>query len=424
MRLLVISNLYPPHAYGGYEMSCRDVVERFRARGHDVTVLTSTARVPGVDDICQPHVLRLLRPYWDWEAHAPIIRPPWRRLRREWLDHRALARALAVARPDVVSVWHMAGLSLSLLTDVERRGLPMVLTICDEWPVYGPRDDAWTATLSRTPGVRHLAAALRLPRTLPALDRCAVDVVSGRTLARIRAGSPWAFEGAQVVHSGIDLADFPVTERPGRRWSGRLLFVGRLDPAKGVETLIRALPLLPDTTSLTILGGGNSGYRQRLSNICEELGLAARVRIDVAPRAALAGHYREADVVVFPSEWEEPFGLVPLEAMASGVPVVATGTGGSAEYLEDGGNCLLFCPGDAADLARAVGALAADAALRDRLVRAGQACARRLTVDAYAGTQERLHLQVVETASARSGPRWQVCPGRRRRDPRTGREGS
>jgi glycosyltransferase involved in cell wall biosynthesis len=85
----------------------------------------------------------------------------------------------------------------------------------------------------------------------------------------------------------------------------------------------------------------------------------------------LAALYRDADAVLFPVRWQEPFGLVPLEAMACGTPVVATGTGGSAEYLVDEGNALMVAPDDPAALARAVRRMASDPALRARLRRHG-----------------------------------------------------
>jgi glycosyltransferase involved in cell wall biosynthesis len=94
----------------------------------------------------------------------------------------------------------------------------------------------------------------------------------------------------------------------------------------------------------------------------------------VAP-AAVAALYREADAVLFPVRWEEPWGLVPLEAMASGCPVLATGRGGSAEYLRDGENCLLAPVGDPAALAASVRRLATDADLRERLRAGGLATA-------------------------------------------------
>jgi glycosyltransferase involved in cell wall biosynthesis len=82
---------------------------------------------------------------------------------------------------------------------------------------------------------------------------------------------------------------------------------------------------------------------------------------------------------VFPVRWEEPWGLVPLEAMARGRPVAATGRGGSGEYLRDGENALLFEAGDPAGLARAVARLAEDPALRERLREAGLETAPRHT---------------------------------------------
>jgi glycosyltransferase involved in cell wall biosynthesis len=81
--------------------------------------------------------------------------------------------------------------------------------------------------------------------------------------------------------------------------------------------------------------------------------------------------YERTDAVLFPVTWHEPWGLVPLEAMAVGRPVVATGTGGSGEYLVDGENALLVPPGDARALATAVERLRDDPGLRERLVAAG-----------------------------------------------------
>ena len=69
--------------------------------------------------------------------------------------------------------------------------------------------------------------------------------------------------------------------------------------------------------------------------------------------------------------WEEPWGLVPLEAMALGRPVTASGRGGSSEYLRDGENCLLHVPGDPVSLAETVRRLAGDEALRERLLTGG-----------------------------------------------------
>jgi glycosyltransferase involved in cell wall biosynthesis len=125
------------------------------------------------------------------------------------------------------------------------------------------------------------------------------------------------------------------------------------------------------------------------------------VRFGRAERASRRDRYRAADVLVFPSVWDEPFGLVPIEAMACGVPVVASGTGGSSEFLADGTNCVLFTRGDHDSLAAALMRLAESTDLRERVVAGGFDTAERLTADRYAGQLFELHLRAEQRSPAR-----------------------
>src|SRR3954463_8283082 len=131
--MLVLSNMYPPHAYGGYEMSCRDVVDRWRARGHDVTVLTTDLQIPGVDDAGSDgtHVRRTLR--WYWDDHHITNPSPWRRLQMERHNHRTLRDAIERSQPEVISGWNMGAMSLGLLTTAIDTGTPIVYVVCDDW---------------------------------------------------------------------------------------------------------------------------------------------------------------------------------------------------------------------------------------------------------------------------------------------------
>lgn len=392
MRILVLSNLYPPNALGGYEMSCRDVVDRWRERGHEVLVLTTSSTVTGVVEPAdrQPHVRRGLE--WYWTDHA-FHRPPLlERLALERRNHAALRQAIDGLRPDVASVWHMGGMPLSLLTALESAGVPLVLNVCDDWPVYGPRADAWLSAWARLPApVRVLgAAAAGVPTSLPDLDRHRSSFVSDFTLRQVRSRSRWAFPGAVVVGSGIDRRDFPPREAKPRPWGGRLLGVGRLEPRKGFDTVVAALPQLPDVT-LELVGVPHPEHLSELERQADGLGVRDRLTVGAVPRAELAARYAQADAVVFPSRWDEPFGLVPLEAMSQATPVVATRRGGSAEYLRDGHNCLEVPPDDPTAVADAVRRLAGDAGLRDHLVRGGLETAERFSVDRLADLLEPLH---------------------------------
>jgi glycosyltransferase involved in cell wall biosynthesis len=130
-----------------------------------------------------------------------------------------------------------------------------------------------------------------------------------------------------------------------------------------------------------------------------ELGLGSDVTFELLPRDRVAAAYAEADAVLFPVIWAEPWGLVPLEAMSVGRPVVATGTGGSGEYLRDGENCLLFEPhDDPGALAAAVRRLSEDEALRRRLREGGFETARSHTERRF---NEAIAAALVEAAHER-----------------------
>lgn len=381
----MVTNMYPPHAFGGYEQSCRDVVERWRRDGHQVLVLTSTVRVPGVADAGEDpaEVRRQLRLYW--HDHAIVDPPLWSRPGLERTNARAMDRALADHRPDVVSAWAMGAVSLSVLTRAGRAGIPVVPVVCDEWPVYGPEVDAWLRPLHRRPVLgRVAAAATGLPTVLPALDDLGPGCfISAWLLEESRRRSPWAFPDATVVYSGIRTEEFPPrSAAPPWRW--RLLYVGRIDPRKGIDTAVRALARCPPGATLDVDGRGDDRHRVELERLAAELGVGGRVRFHCSPRAELAPKMADADAVVFPSVWEEPFGLVPVEAMACATPVVGTPVGGTREFLADGVNALTFPPGDDAALVRALERLAAEPDLRRRLVEGGRATAAELGVDRLA----------------------------------------
>src|SRR5207248_198254 len=142
---------------------------RWRARGHDVTVLTTTMRVAGVADDPDetPGVRRTLEFYWS--DHVLLSPPVRRRLQIERHNHAELERALADARPDVVSLWNMGAMSLGLVTALARTGVPMVLNVCDDWLVYGPRLDAWSRLFARVPraAARAVSAMTGVPTALP-----------------------------------------------------------------------------------------------------------------------------------------------------------------------------------------------------------------------------------------------------------------
>jgi glycosyltransferase involved in cell wall biosynthesis len=398
VRILLITNFYPPHHFGGYELSCEDTVTRWRARGHEVTVLTSefqrndvTGRPP------TPWVRRNLSLYW--RDQAMWDPGPVGRLRIERANHRALDAALEVAQPDVVSIWNLGAISGGLLTRIVELGIPIGFHVCNDWLELNLVVDRWVRQFLDHPRLATAARRLTgLPTTLPDVGRAGTFCwVSQSTWDHAEKATPWTYPRSIVVHSGIDTNDFPVAPpaTEARPWRGRLLFVGRLIWGKGAEAIIDALAELPAGWTAELVGPAEPTYLRQLAERAEERGVTGRYSTREASRGELAAVYADADVLIFPST-TEPFGLVPIEAMACGTPVVASGAGGSGEFLRHGENSLLFEAGNGTDLAAQVERLAGDPALRLALTVAGRATALEFTVDRLAERLEAAHLDEVE----------------------------
>ena len=164
-------------------------------------------------------------------------------------------------------------------------------------------------------------------------------------------------EKARVVPGGVDLALF----RPGDQWAARnqlglnghctLLYVGRLEPIKGLEVLIHTMAFIeaPRTVRLLVVGGsgGHDQEYQRMKRLTRELAIQDRVDcLGSLSHHLLPLYYQAADVCVVPSYYES-FGLVALEAMACGTPVVAARVGGLQTIIKDSRNGYLVqwhCP--------------------------------------------------------------------------------
>jgi glycosyltransferase involved in cell wall biosynthesis len=386
VRVLAVGNMYPPQSFGGYELVWRSAVEHLRGSGHEVRVLTTDyAPHPERPDGADVH--RELR--WYWHDHAFPKLGPRRLLALERHNAATLERHLARLRPDVVSWWSMGGMSMSLVESVRRTGVRAVGFVHDDWLCYGPDVDHWRRSFGGRKGaLAPLAERLTgVPATFDLEHAGRWVFVSESTRARALACRP-GLAATGIAHSGIHPAF--LDPAPSRPWGWRLLYVGRIDERKGIDTVVDAMAHLPAQARLEIVGGWDEREEARLAARADDLGLADRVEFaGQRDRGELLGRYAACDAVVFPVRWDEPWGLVPLEAMGRGRPVVATGRGGSAEYLRDGENCLLFPADDPRALAAALTRLAGDEALRARLRAGGLETAPRYTEPRFNAAVER-----------------------------------
>ncbi|GGH09479.1 glycosyl transferase family 1 [Alsobacter metallidurans] len=228
------------------------------------------------------------------------------------------------------------------------------------------------------------------------LYRAGVDATVAISPATAREGDAIGARRLVEIPNGVELERFRGARRE-RFATGplRLLQVGRFSPEKGQDILIRALANLKSRgveAACTLAGvtlGARDPWLAELQALARELGVADRVDF-VFGRTDVENLLLDADVCVMPSR-SEGFGLALVEAMAAGVPVVASQVGGLAALVQDGVNGLLFAAEDAPGLADAIARLAADPTLRRSLAMEGAASAECYGIDATLRDHARLY---------------------------------
>jgi len=326
VKILVVTDLYPPIVQGGFELACHQAVDALRARGHHVTVLTSQAAVPP-----EAGVLRRLRlaPVFSAEEmalHTPAVRQLLE-LGSTGLDASNIASLVEVVetvQPDVAYVWNLAGLGgLGLLMALQELGLPWVGHLADAVP-------RWLCS-SRGQVVPELAA------WWGRAVHGSWITCSARLRREVEVGGPRL---GDVVHLPLWVTG-PAS--PPAPWNGgalRVAYAGQVAGHKGVDLLVQAVAALgrPGAVAVTCFG---EVIDRSITVLARELGVEADVRFTgPVSQAELAGALATQHVLAFPTWDREPFGLVPVEAAHQGCLPILTGGAGVAEHLVHGVHCL------------------------------------------------------------------------------------
>jgi glycosyltransferase involved in cell wall biosynthesis len=359
VRILVVSTLYPPVAFGGYEVECAGVVEHLRAR-HEVLVLTSTAEPGSVPE--QAHVRRELA------RLTPDARGALRAPRASLHAAESARRALAW-QPDLIYAWNGASIPQASLRVLADSAVPLAFRVCEHWFGNLFVNDQFLRELLRArrdPVRASWAAGCRAFNRLPSLRLEAI--------APARAAISWNSDALErMVQTPAFLE--PVLERVGHsvpRYGDlyaavvrdpapepEIVFLGRVTPYKGLAVAIEALALLRDdgapTARLVVIGPEDAAHAAEMRRLADRLGVGDAVswRGQQTPEQA-AGALARAHALLVPSTWDEPFPLVTIEGALARVPLVASDVGGIGEGMHHEEHALLFARGDAAGAAGAL----------------------------------------------------------------------
>ena len=380
---------------GGQNVHVASLAGALADRGHRVTVYT---RRDAPDLPCRVELRDGL------EVHHVPAGPAEPLPKDELLPYmgefgRYLARGWRTRAPDLVhSHYWMSG--LAALRATRAHGLPLLHTYHALGTVKRRHQrHADTSPPERIPGETEIGLGC---------DRV-VATCRDEAAELTRMGIPPHKIG--IVPCGVDPDRFSPKgpAAPRGPYPHRLLQLGRLVPRKGAAVAVAALARLPGT-ELVVVGGppadrlDDDPEVRRLRGIARDAGVADRVRFTGAvPSEEVPPLLRSADVVVCPADYE-PFGIVPLEAMACGVPVVASAVGGQLDTVADPGTGRLVPPRDPEALARAVAGLLADPAARAACGAAG----RRRVLGRYgwgqvAAATEAAYCEVLDAEPAATG---------------------
>ena len=395
MRIGIVSQSYYPR-FGGVTEHVHHTALELRRLGHDVTIITSRFREAN-GGACPRGVERighnLLVPFNGAFVDVTVGFGLRRQLRE-------LFRAREF---DVVHIHSPNAPVLPLLAVQE-----------------APCARVGTFHTTSAPGVLQRVFGGTLARTVERLEaRIAVSRTAEASSLRDYPGE------YEVIPNGVDVDRFHPGVPPFEEWRDpdrvNLLFVGRLDPRKGLPCLLAAMPEVVERTRgrARLLIVGDSYLRARF-----ESGVPAAARGHVrflghVPAADLPRWYATGDVFCSPASGNESFGIVLLEAMAAGRAVVASDIPGYRSVVNPGENGVVFAPGDSSALARMLAALAADPERRRVLAERGRARALEFAWPRITGRIEAVYRRVLGQRSRVHSAAW-AAPSADARRARTG----
>lgn len=374
MKVLFVSWEYPPVVVGGLGRHVHHLATEMAAAGHDVVVLTR--RPSGTDAVTHPttdtvvegvRVLAVAEDPPEFEFGQDMM--AWTLA----MGHAFVRAGLRILHgaggwvPEVVHAhdWLVAHPAIAL---AEFFDVPLVSTI---HATEAGRHSGWVS--GRTNRQVH-SVEWWLVSESDALITCSASM-------RDEVNRLFGYDATDitVIHNGIDIRTWPFAERARTSGPAELLFAGRLEYEKGVQDLLAALPRIrrshPGTT-LTIAGDGTQ--RDWLMEQARKHRVGKAVRfVGPVDHTELVTLMHRCDAIVLPSRYE-PFGIVALEAAATGAPLIVSTAGGLGEAVREPDTGLTFEPADVAGLAAAVRATLSDpGAAAQRALRARA----RLTAD-------------------------------------------
>ena len=350
MKILFISSLYAPDIGGGAEIILQRTVEGMQQRGYSVAVLATCAQAGlHMDAVNQIKVYRagLHNLYWHFTAQRPgrLARLGWHlrdRYNRAMRDY--VRQVLELERPDLVVCHNLTGWSVSAWDEICAADLPIVQVLHDLYLLcpsstmfkkgHSCQQQCGLCTRFRK---GHDVRSAQVD-TVVGVSRYMLDTLQGQGYFQSSRG--YVVHNASPYSLPTAVADKPQASDALTQTPLRFGYLGTLSDPKGVGWLIDQFQRLPCDATLQIAGRGQLADEQRFK------AMASSPKISFVGYQKPEEFYSQIDVAIVPSIWNEPFGMVAVEACAHSRPVIASRMGGLTEIIQDQFNGLLCDPDD------------------------------------------------------------------------------
>ncbi len=362
MKVVLIGSMYPPFAFGGAEKAIAMLAEALVRRGHDVVVVTlcpgSLERTEERDGMRIYH-LPLDNVYWPFTQGTkpgPLMRIAWHlREMWNWKAERRVGRILDLETPDIVHTNNIIGFSVAIWRAVRRRNIRLVHTLHDYY-LLCPRTTLYRRGKSceghcigcRVLGANRKAAS-QLPDEVVSVSQFTLD--KHKRLGFFHNVPSQVSYNIQSTSEDLEPSAFPSAQSDLLSFG----FIGRIELEKGIEIVLQATQSLSQPGwRLKIAGKGTDDYVNYL-----RLKYADK-RIDWLGFTTPAEFYPKVDVVVIPSQWDEPLGYVCIESLHEGKPLICARVGGLPEIAQLSKVVEYFPPGNVNELARVMNSALGD----------------------------------------------------------------
>ncbi|SFV70068.1 Glycosyltransferase [hydrothermal vent metagenome] len=340
MKILTVTNYYPPYFIGGYEIACKETMDFLKDKGHDVMVITSDY-IKNEDE--DKNIIRKMKYSKPSRIQKKI---------NEYKNYKILQKHIQQFKPDLVYFWSLRGLGINMIKAVEEKSIPKVFEIGDFW-MYGYTQPSFKK---------------KIISLLPFIGRKKLNISPAICVSKWVQKEMKTVYNSEITYVSPNATFIPkvVLQKTSPI---KFIFIGRLDKAKGLDIAIEALlkfakkyPESPFT--FDIYGNGDAHFIQECKLLCTPIQSKVNFKGQVNLKREM---YTDASILLMPTRVREAFGLVIIEAMAYKCAVIATNAYGPSEIITHEENGLLFKPEDYNDLFHNIEKLYFDRGLLKRL---------------------------------------------------------